>query len=213
MIALYLESFGNPRKFARIARRVGVDKPIVALTAGRTSSGARGAQSHTAAAATPDVVVTALLEGAGVIKVDHLDELLDVSARAARRQAAAGERVALVGNSGGPLILAADASEECGLTVPRIHPTTRAALEEVAGTAAAVANPVDLTADGERCRTRAGARNPRSEWRGRRDHRRRHRSPCALVADARAAVARFAESATKPVVACVLGGEEITLGR
>ena len=80
VIALYLESLGNPRKFARIARRVGATKPIVALKAGRTSAGARGARSHTAAAATPEVTVAALLRSAGVIKVDRLEELLDVSA-------------------------------------------------------------------------------------------------------------------------------------
>ena len=80
VVALYLESLGNPRKFARIARRVGAAKPIVALKAGRTSAGARGARSHTAAAATPEVTVAALLRSAGVIKVDRLEELLDVSA-------------------------------------------------------------------------------------------------------------------------------------
>jgi len=74
VIALYLESLGNPRKFARIARRVGKTKPIVALKAGRTPAGARGARSHTAAAATPEVVVSALLQSAGVIKVERLEE-------------------------------------------------------------------------------------------------------------------------------------------
>ncbi|HZL06257.1 MAG TPA: GNAT family N-acetyltransferase, partial [Coriobacteriia bacterium] len=80
VIALYLESFGNPRKFARLARRIGETKPIVALKAGRTPAGSRGARSHTAAAATPETVVSALLQSAGVIKVDRLEELLDVSA-------------------------------------------------------------------------------------------------------------------------------------
>jgi len=79
VIALYLESLGNPRKFARIARRVGARKPIVALKAGRTTAGVRGARSHTAAAASPDITVTALLQSAGVIKVDRFEELLDVS--------------------------------------------------------------------------------------------------------------------------------------
>ena len=213
VIALYLESFGNPRKFARIARRVGAGKPIVALTAGRTSSGARGAQSHTAAAATPDVVISALLEGAGVIKVDHLDELLDVSAVLLLGKLPKGERVALVGNSGGPLILAADASEECGLTVPRLSATTRAQLEEIAGPAAAVANPVDLTADGRAASLERALGVL-------------HASdevdaiivvvtdlPALQAADARATIARFAESATKPVLACLLGPDEARGGQ
>ncbi len=148
VIALYLESLGNPRKFARIARRVGATKPIVALKAGRTSAGARGARSHTAAAATPEVTVAALLQSAGVIKVDRLEELLDVSAIVLAAPLPAGRRVALVGNSGGPLILAADACEGGELTVPELPEATRRALAEVLVPEAATANPVDLTADG-----------------------------------------------------------------
>ena len=148
VIALYLESLGNPRKFARIARRVGAAKPIVALKAGRTSAGARGARSHTAAAATPEVTVAALLRSAGVIKVDRLEELLDVSAILLAAPLPAGRRVALVGNSGGPLILAADACEGGDLTVPELGEATQHALGEVLTSAAATANPVDLTADG-----------------------------------------------------------------
>jgi len=148
VIALYLESLGNPRKFARIARRVGAAKPIVALKAGRTSAGARGARSHTAAAATPEVTVAALLQSAGVIKVDRLEELLDVSAILLAAPLPAGRRVALVGNSGGPLILAADACEGGELTVPELGAATQHALGEVLSPAAATANPVDLTADG-----------------------------------------------------------------
>jgi acyl-CoA synthetase (NDP forming)/GNAT superfamily N-acetyltransferase len=148
VVALYLESLGNPRKFARIARRVGAAKPIVALKAGRTSAGARGARSHTAAAATPEVTVTALLRSAGVIKVDRLEELLDVSAILLASPLPGGRRVALVGNSGGPLILAADACEGGGLAVPELGEATRHALGEALDPAAATANPVDLTADG-----------------------------------------------------------------
>jgi acyl-CoA synthetase (NDP forming)/GNAT superfamily N-acetyltransferase len=148
VIALYLESLGNPRKFARIARRVGATKPIVALKAGRTSAGARGARSHTAAAATPEVTVAALLRSAGVIKVDRLEELLDVSAILLAAPLPAGRRVALVGNSGGPLILAADACEGGGLSVPELGEATQHAVGEVLVPAAAAANPVDLTADG-----------------------------------------------------------------
>ncbi len=147
-VALYLESLGNPRKFARIARRVGAAKPIVALKAGRTTAGARGARSHTAAAATPEVTVTALLRSAGVIKVDRLEELLDVSAILLASPLPAGRRVALVGNSGGPLILTADACEGAGLAVPELGAATRQALGEVLVAEAASANPVDLTADG-----------------------------------------------------------------
>ena len=80
VILLYLESFGNPRKFARLARRVARVKPIVALKSGRTLAGARGAASHTAALANPDNAVDELFRQAGVARVDTLDELFDTAA-------------------------------------------------------------------------------------------------------------------------------------
>ena len=209
VIALYLESFGNPRKFARIARRIGVNKPIVALTAGRTSSGSRGAQSHTAAAATPDIVVSALLDGAGVIKVDHLDDLLDVSSVLLLGKLPQGGRVALVGNSGGPMILAADACEESGLTVPRFSGAMTAALGAVAGSSAAVANPVDLTADGSADALRRALEVVVE--RGEVDAAIVVITdlPALSVANARRVVAGFAATTTMPIVACMLGSEEV----
>ena len=148
VIALYLESFGNPRKFLRIARRVARRKPIVALKAGRTVAGVRGARSHTAAVATPAVASDALLSAAGVIAVEGLDELLDVVAIVGAAPLPRGRRVALVGNSGGPLILAADACTKAGLVVPEFSETTQQALRQSLNPASAVANPVDLTAGG-----------------------------------------------------------------
>ena len=105
--ALYLESFGNPRKFARIAARVGRHKPVVAVKSGRSVSGSRGVASHTAAAATPDVAVDSLFTQAGVIRVDSLAELFDVATLLDRAPLPSGRRVAIVGNSGGPGVLPA----------------------------------------------------------------------------------------------------------
>jgi succinyl-CoA synthetase alpha subunit/GNAT superfamily N-acetyltransferase len=79
VVLLYLESFGNPRKFARIARRVSRRKPIVAVKSGRSAAGVRAATSHTAAMASPDVAVDALFRQTGVIRVDTLDELFDMA--------------------------------------------------------------------------------------------------------------------------------------
>ncbi|WP_090945538.1 GNAT family N-acetyltransferase [Nonomuraea jiangxiensis] len=142
VIALYLESFGNPRKFARIARRVGRRKPVLLVKSGRGESGGRAVRSHTAAAATPDVAVDALTRAAGVIRLDSVHELIDTAKLLAQQPLPNGRRVAIVGNSGGPQAMAADACEQHGLTVPELPPgllTARAA--------AALGNPVDLTAD------------------------------------------------------------------
>ena len=109
VVLLYLESFGNPRKFARIARRVSRHKPIVAVKSGRTPAGSRAASSHTAALASSDVAVDALFRQAGVIRVDTLEELLDTAQMLSTQPIPEGSRVVIIGNVGGPGILAADA--------------------------------------------------------------------------------------------------------
>ncbi len=148
VIMLYLESFGNPRQFARIAREVSQIKPIVAVKAGRTVAGSRAASSHTAALASPDAAVDALFAQTGVIRVDTLEELFDVAQVLSDQQLPAGRRVGIVTNSGGPGILAADACEANGLVVPELTETTQAALRGFLSSAAGVRNPVDLVASG-----------------------------------------------------------------
>jgi acyl-CoA synthetase (NDP forming)/GNAT superfamily N-acetyltransferase len=144
--ALYLESFGNPRKFARVAARVGRHKPVVAVKSGRSVSGSRGVASHTAAAATPDIAVDSLFTQAGVIRVDSLAELFEVATLLDVAPLPAGRRVAIIGNSGGPGVLAADACEAAGLLVPALEPQTRERVAALLPDGMAVANPVDLLA-------------------------------------------------------------------
>lgn len=146
VILLYLESFGNPRAFSRVARRVSRTTPIVAVKAGRSAAGARAAASHTAALASPDSAVDALFRQTGVIRVDTLEELFDVGAVLAHQPLPRGRRVAVVGNAGGAGILAADALTGDGLEVVELDASVRAALRAAAPSAAAVANPVDLGA-------------------------------------------------------------------
>ena len=145
-ILLYLESFGNPRAFARVAPVVSRTTPIVVVKSGRSSAGTRAAASHTAALASPDTVVDALFRQAGVIRVDTLEELLDCGQLLANQPALDGQRLAIVGNAGGAAVLAADACEAAGLSVPEFDGATQAAIREIAGPNAGVSNPVDLGA-------------------------------------------------------------------
>jgi acetyl coenzyme A synthetase (ADP forming)-like protein len=146
VVLLYLESFGNPRKFSRIARRVSRRKPIVAVKSGRSAAGSRAVSSHSAAMASPDVAVDALFRQTGVIRVDTLDDLFDTALLLDSQPLPAGRRIAIVGNSGGPGILAADACDGAGLEVPQLSPATQAALRTIADPNAAIGNPVDLIA-------------------------------------------------------------------
>jgi acetyl coenzyme A synthetase (ADP forming)-like protein len=146
VILLYVESFGNPRKFAEIARRVARRKPIVVVKSGRSASGARAASSHTGALASSDRIVDALFHQAGVIRTDTLEELFDVAALLAHQPVPRGRRVAIITNAGGPGILSADACEAQGLELPRLSDATLATLKSFLPPAAAVANPVDMIA-------------------------------------------------------------------
>lgn len=146
VILLYLESFGNPRKFSEIARRVGREKPIAAVKAGRSRAGARAASSHTGALASDDAAVDALFRQAGVIRTQTLQELFDVAALLAHQPLPRGRRVAIVSNAGGPGILAADACEANGLELPALTAATRGELRSFLPAAASVANPVDMIA-------------------------------------------------------------------
>ena len=145
-ILLYLESFGNPRAFARVAPVVSRTTPIVVVKSGRSPAGTRAAASHTAALASPDNVVDALFHQAGVIRVDTLEELLDCGQLLANQPHLAGNRLAIIGNAGGAAVLAADACAAAGLTVPEFDGATQSSLRELAGPNAGVSNPVDLGA-------------------------------------------------------------------
>lgn len=146
VILLYLESFGNPSKFSRIARRISRTKPIVALKSGRSAVGARAAASHTGALASSDDFVDALFHQAGVIRTDTVTELFDVATLLSRQPLPRGRRVAILTNAGGPGILAADACLAHGLVAAELTAGTRAALREFLPAAAAVTNPVDMLA-------------------------------------------------------------------
>jgi len=144
---LYLESFGNPRKFSRVARRVSAAKPILAVKSGRSAAGARATSSHTGAMlSASDVTVDALFEQAGVIRTDTMHELFDVAALLSAQPVPQGDRVVIVTNGGGPGILCADACQAAGVEVAELPADVRARLAEFLPATAALGNPVDMIA-------------------------------------------------------------------
>lgn len=146
IILLYLESFGNPRRFARLARTVGRRKPILAVKAGRTPAGIRAAGSHTAALAAGETAVAALFRQTGVIRADTLEEMFDVAALLADQHLPEGPRVAIATNAGGPAILAADALAAGGMELPEPGTAAQERLRRVLPPAASLGNPVDMVA-------------------------------------------------------------------
>ncbi len=146
LAVLYIESFGNPRKFARTARRVAVKMPVLTVQAGRSVAGQRAAASHTAAVATPLVSRETLFEQAGIIATPTLGELIEATALLASQPVPDGRTVAIVSNVGGAGVLAADVCADLGLTVHRPHGATRDSLRALVPDGGTVNGPVDTTA-------------------------------------------------------------------
>jgi acetate---CoA ligase (ADP-forming) len=149
LIVMYNESFGDPRRFTQLARSVTKEKPILAVKAGRTRTGALAASSHTGALAGMDVAVDALFEQCGVIRATTLEELFDFAMAFSNQPIPRGDRVAIITNAGGPGILTADACESLGLVITPLTEETRARLRAEVPEEASVQNPVDLIASAD----------------------------------------------------------------
>lgn len=153
VILLYMESFGNPRRFTQIARTITPQKPIIAVKAGRTVSGVLAVDSHTGERTEQgtmvgaDLVVDALFEQCGVIRVETLEEMFDLTRAIINQPLPGGAGVAVLTNGGGPGIMAADALEGIELEVPPLDPRTLRRLEKILPPHASVQNPVDMGAD------------------------------------------------------------------
>lgn len=146
LAVLHLESFGNPRKFSRIARRVGRSIPVLTVDAGRSASARRAAASHTAAAVTPTVARAALFRQAGVTATHSIGDLVAVSALMSAQPLPRNSAVAVLGNAGGLGVLAADACADAGLAVPYLGEELERELQQILPPGAVCANPVDTTA-------------------------------------------------------------------
>lgn len=146
VILMYVENFGNPRRFLEIASRVTRKKPIIVVKSGRSQVGARAASSHTGALAASDVAVDALLTQAGVLRAGSVEELFDLAMAFGGQPLPRSRRVAVLTNSGGPGILAADALVANGMEVAELAPATVARLKPLFPAEASLRNPLDMIA-------------------------------------------------------------------
>jgi acetyltransferase len=144
LVLMYLESFGNPRKFTQIARRLTRKKPVIAVKSGRTAAGAAAAASHTGALAGSDVAVDALLSQCGVLRADSVEDLFDMALAFTSQSLPKGNRVAVLTDAGGPAIMATDALPSAGLEMAELSEETKAALAKDLSPDASVKNPIDM---------------------------------------------------------------------
>ena len=149
VILMYLESFGNPATFIKLARTLTKTKPICIVKSGRTGAGAQAAASHTGALAATDLATDAIIAQAGAIRAQTVAELFDLAMAFANQPLPASNRVAIVTNAGGPGIIIADACEAHDLEVAPLTVETQKKLREGLPDEAAVTNPVDLIASAD----------------------------------------------------------------
>ena len=145
VVLLYLESFGNPRKFTRIARSITAKKPVVAVTSNRTPLQLRVSTSQTSAMATDQAATEALFKQAGILRADTLEDLFDTGSLLANQPLPQGNRVAIISNAGGPALLTADACKARGLEIPALSPNTTTQLKALLSPRANIANPIDMS--------------------------------------------------------------------
>ncbi|GAA4553291.1 GNAT family N-acetyltransferase [Amycolatopsis samaneae] len=142
---LYLESFGNPRKFARFARRLARLKPVLAIRGAGTPAAQRAATAHTAAVVVPSATRDALFAQAGVTVVDTIAELVGLIAALSWQPLPAGDRVAIVSNAGGAAVLAAEACARQGLALPELESSTMDTVRGLLPEHAGIGNPLDTS--------------------------------------------------------------------
>ncbi len=207
-IAMYIEGLRDGRRFIEAARKV--RKPKLAIKAGMSRAGARAAASHTGSLAGSDAVYDAAFRQCGVVRVEGVGEMFDAAMALSTQPRAKGNRVAILSNGGGAAIMASDACERRGLTVPELRRHTKAGIARLLPAFASVRNPIDTVAKSDhdiyRDALHALIDDPGID--------------CVLVIyahggftspeePARAVIDALRDDYPKPVVACWMGGREV----
>ncbi|HLE55248.1 MAG TPA: acetate--CoA ligase family protein [Thermoplasmata archaeon] len=148
IIVAYIENFGNPKNFVRIAREVTKKKPVIAMKAGRSEAGGRATASHTGSLGGSDLAAEAVFSQTGVLRANSIEELFDYASAFSLGTLPKGNRVAVVSDAGGPAIMAVDELSAQGLILAEFTKATRDALASWAPPEASTANPIDLTPEG-----------------------------------------------------------------
>ena len=145
LVLLQLEHFGNPRKFARIARRVAARKPVIAVASGPSHDREAARPARPARPADSDAAMSALFGQAGIIRARTMQEMFDTALLLANQPVPAGRRVAVLTNAGGPGNLTAGACRTAGLKLAEPSAATFDKIRAEVGDWLAASNPVDLT--------------------------------------------------------------------
>ncbi|MTJ16209.1 MULTISPECIES: bifunctional acetate--CoA ligase family protein/GNAT family N-acetyltransferase [unclassified Dolichospermum] len=148
-IVIYMESIGNARSFLSAAREVALTKPIIVIKAGRTTAAAKAAASHTGALTGNDAVLDAAFRRCGVLRVNSISDLFDMSEVLAKQPRPQGSRLTILTNAGGPGVLATDTLIESGGELAAISPEIMSSLNEILPPQWSHNNPIDILGDAD----------------------------------------------------------------
>jgi len=148
IILAYIENFGNPKNFVRIARATTKEKPVIAVKSGRSEAGSRAAASHTGSLGGSDLAAEAVFAQTGVLRAASIEELFDLAMAFSLQPLPRGNRVAIVSDAGGPAIMCVDELVAHGMRLADLAPSTQAFLRTWAPPEASLRNPIDLTPQG-----------------------------------------------------------------
>ncbi len=148
-IVVYMESIGDPQRFLSAARQVSLDKPIIVIKAGRTAAAAKAAASHTGSLTGSDEVLDAAFRRVGVLRVNGIDDVFDMTDALAKQPLPKGKKLCIVTNAGGPGVLATDALSQGGGELAELSAESMAAFDAMLPPMWSHNNPVDILGDAE----------------------------------------------------------------
>jgi acetyltransferase len=211
-IVIYMESIGDARSFLSAAREVALSKPILVIKAGRTELAAKAAASHTGTLAGSDAVLEAAFRRVGILRIDELGDIFQMTEVLARQPRPAGPRLTIITNAGGPGVLATDALVGLGAEPSRLASETLEALNQVLPLHWSHANPIDIIGDAGPDRYEKAVRIAAND--ANTDGLLVIMAPQAMSDPVEIAkkLIPFASLKHKPILACWMGGERASEG-
>jgi acetyltransferase len=212
VIMIYSEGMSNGQEFIQAARQVTAKKPVVAIKSGVTQSGSRAVSSHTGSLAGSEQAYHAAFRQAGVLRVESMQSLFDISLALGYQPLLQGDRIAIITNAGGPGILATDALERSGLSLARFENETISTLSQHLPDAASAANPVDVLGDARADRYQMALETVAADPNV--DGLLVLLTPQAMseIEATADAIGRISESSAKPVIASFMGEAKVESG-
>ena len=206
------DPYGHGQEFIKTAREVTKHKPVVAIKSGVTQSGSRAVSSHTGSLAGSEQAYHAAFQQAGVIRVESMQQLFDVSQAIGYQPGLEGDRIAIITNAGGPGILATDALERAGMSLARFEASTKNALVQYLPDAASAANPVDVLGDARADRYRHALETVGKDPNV--DGILVLLTPQAMteIPETADAIGALSEQTEKPILACFMGEKQVESG-